>query len=194
MKRIKYSEQAYKDGYDFSSLTEEEQEMTIDYYSSKEEIREVVNLAKAAKSYIRNNGFDNTQKALIDYDWRFFKDGEYNGIIVNCSKSKKTGSKDYILELMIDEYTIKYIKFNPFYYKNPVTYSILGELDFDENYYRLIGRYVSFSVCNITYSGKTFAKISEFEFIEKSIIDLHIKMYDIINETCLKRRREAKRI
>ena len=183
---IDFSEKAYQDGFDFSNFTLEEQEMTKEYYSSKEEIYEAVKLVKAARYYMRNHFFDCTVKPLIDFDWRFFKSGNYEAVIVNCTKSAKKGSEDYIIELMLDEYTIKYIKFNPYYSSSPVTDSILEELDYRNNYYDVVGRYVYFEINNTIYNNRVFSKVTEFKFVDENIIDLHFKMYDVIRETCLK--------
>lgn len=184
--KILFSEEAYDDGYDFSSLTENEQKLTKEYYSSKEEIREVAQLVKAAGYYIRHSDFDCSVKPLIDYDWRFFESGSYEAVIVRCSKSVKMDSDDYILELMLDEYTIKYIKFKPFD-DNPITTAILDELNYHENYGNLVGRYIVFDIENNPYGrNKVFSNVTSFKFIEKNIITLHMKMWEIIQNTDLK--------
>lgn len=184
--KILYSEQAYTDGYDFSKFTESEQKLTKEYYTNKEEIGEVARLAKAARYYIRHSDFDCSVKPLIDYDWRFFESGTYEGVIVRCSKSVKKDSEDYIIELMLDEHTIKYIKFNP-YDNNPVALAIFDELDYEGNCSKLIGRYVIFEIDNNIYNrNKIFSNVISFEFVEKNIINLHLKMWKIIEKTSLK--------
>ena len=190
--KILYSEQAYNDGYDFSSLTENEQKLTREYYSNKEEIREVARLVKAARYYIRHSDFDCFVKPLIDYDWRFFESGTYQAVIVRCSKSVKADSDDYILELMLDEHTIKYIKFNP-YSNGTVISAILDELEYQGNFSKIIGRYIIFDVDNNIYSrNKIFSNVTSFEFVEEDIINLHLKMWEIIEKTNLKNMIRAK--
>ena len=190
--KILYSEQAYNDGYDFSSLTESEQKLTREYYYDKEEIGKVARLVEVARYYIRHSDFDCSVKPLIDYDWRFLESGTYEGVIVRCSKSLKKDSEDYIIELMLDEDTIKYIKFNP-YSNGTVISAILDELEYQGSFSKIIGRYVILDVDNNIYSGnKIFSNVTSFEFVDEDIINLHLKMWEIMKETDLKNMIRAK--
>ena len=93
---------------------------------------------------------------------------------------------------MLDEDTIKYIKFNP-YSNGTVISAILDELEYQGNFSKIIGRYVILDVDNNIYSGnKIFSNVTSFEFVDEDIINLHLKMWEIMKETDLKNMIRAK--
>lgn len=177
MDTIKFSQKAYEDGYDFSIFPENEQELTKEYYTNKEDMKIKSNRAESANYYIENVDFDNTMHTLLEYDWIFNQSGYYEAVIVKCSKSAKIGSNDYILELMIDESTIRYVKFNPYSNNSAITDSILNELNYTNTFKKLIGRWVYFEVNNVIYSqNRVFSKIETFDFVPNEIVALYRKM------------------
>ena len=140
---IHYSQQAYEDGYDFSSLTLPEQIATQTLYTNKEDMWKKGRLRRCANYYFDNAHWDASAAAFFESDWYFKNSGDYHAIILGCSKSKKAGSNDYIISLLIDEHQIRYIKFTPDY-DSEVTETIFRELNYNlENTPQFFCSYIS---------------------------------------------------
>lgn len=180
---INFSEQAYEDGYDFSSLSLPEQIATKNLYTSKDDMWKKGRMRRCAEYYLDNAYWDASAAAFFESDWCFKNSGDYHAIILGCSKSKKAGSNDYIISLLIDEHQIRYIKFTPDY-DSEVTETIFRELNYNlENTPYLCKRWVNIRINNIiTSNQKAFSKVESIEFIPRKTVDLYIKMFGLMSE------------
>ena len=117
---LMYSKEAYEDGYDFSSLNPEEQELSKKLYRSKMHMQRVYN-----KLCLYNDILENEQEAMLNVDvgWGFPKSGVYLGCVQSCQKSMKRDSNELIMRIILDEKTIRNIKFDCSF-SNPVMSAI----------------------------------------------------------------------
>lgn len=180
---IHYSQQAYEDGYDFSSLTLPEQIATQTLYTNKEDMWKKGRLRRCANYYFDNAHWDASAAAFFESDWYFKNSGDYHAIILGCSKSKKAGSNDYIISLLIDEHQIRYIKFTPDY-DSEVTESILRELNYKlKNIPYLHKKWVNIRINNVvTANQRVFSKVESIEFISDDSVRLYVKMFGLMSE------------
>ena len=180
---INFSEQAYEDGYDFSSLSLPEQIATKNLYTSKEDMWKKGRLRRCADYYWYNAYWDNSAASLFERDWGFRESGDYHAIILECFKSKKIGVNEYILSLLVDEDQIRYIKFTPDF-DSEVTETIFRELNYNlKNTPHLCKRWVNIRINNIiTSNQRAFSKVESIEFIPLKTVDLYIKMFGLMSE------------
>lgn len=117
---LMYSKEAYEDGYDFSGLEPEEQELSKKLYRSKMHMQRVYN-----KLCLYNDILENEQEAMLNVDvgWGFPKSGVYLGCVQSCQKSMKRDSNELIMRIILDEKTIRNIKFDCSF-SNPVMSAI----------------------------------------------------------------------
>lgn len=179
---INFSIKAYDDGYDFSSLSPFEQELTKKLYITYQSIHDFVNAAKVY-DYMKDEKNKNLF-LLTNKSWSFPKSGLYQGIIINTTKSKKKGTDDYIFEILVNGNDIKYAKLthDP---DNAVLQAILKKYNCPIGMFNpeeLIGSFVLLSITNIpTYNG-TFSKIKKLIFYPSHYVNTFYKMLDLINE------------
>lgn len=104
-----YSKEAYEDGYDFSSLSLDEQELSKKLYRSERHMQGIYN-----KLCLYSDILEDEQEAMlnVDVDWGFPKSGVYLGCVQSCQKSMKKDSNDLIMRIILNENTIRNIKFN----------------------------------------------------------------------------------
>lgn len=152
MKKIHYSKVAYKEGFDFSSLTMEQQKMTRTLYGGKECMKELYDAWVAYYDYwdYRRDISD------FEYDWGFPNSGEYYGFIMHCEKSGKKDSRDYIMRILTNDKEVRQIKFKVAY-NDPVYQSIRWLLCANREtglcFENLYGHIISIGINNITESS-----------------------------------------
>lgn len=182
-KNIKYSLEAYNDGYDFSILSLEDQEATKSYYWSMQSMYELADATQVYNFIIKNK--NNGVISLVKKSWTFDKSGTYKGIILDARNSMKQGNDDVILDILINGKEIKHVKMTHDS-TNVVLEALLekfngfiGLVDPSE----LIGCVVGIEVENITSSsGNVFSKIIDFAFWDDDIVNLLYDMIDIMRE------------
>lgn len=105
----KYSKEAYEDGYDFSSLSLDEQELSKKLYRSERHMQGIYN-----KLCLYSDISEDEQEAMLDVDvgWGFPKSGVYLGCVQSCQKSMKKDSNELIMRIILNENTIRNVKFN----------------------------------------------------------------------------------
>lgn len=173
-KNILFSKKAFRDGYDFSHFSKAEQEATNVLYTNSDDMIFLKDRYISANMYIRNK-YVYGVAPLYDKDWRFFEDGDYDGIIVDVRKPHTTNNGDYIIDILIDTEHIKHIKFMP-YSDLPVAEAIRNEIEDENSIVDLIGRWVEFKIENVYRYGKSFSNVLEFEFFDSFIENLYKKM------------------
>ena len=180
---INFSEQAYEDGYDFFFFSLPEQIATKNLYTSKDDMWKKGRMRRCAEYYLDNAYWDASVAAFFESDWCFKNSGDYHAIILGCSKSKKAGSNDYIISLLIDEHQIRYIKFTPDY-DSEVTESILRELNYKlKNIPYLHKKWVNIRINNVvTANQRVFSKVESIEFISDDSVRLYVKMFGLMSE------------
>lgn len=180
-KNIKYSLEAYNDGYDFSILSLEDQEATKSYYWSMQSMYELADATQVYNFIIKNK--NNGVISLVKKSWTFDKSGTYKGIILDARNSMKQGNDVVILDILINSREIKHVKMT-----HDSTNVILGALleKYDNligliDLSELIGCVVGIEVENITSSsGNVFSKIIDFVFWDDDIVNLLYDMIDIM--------------
>lgn len=180
-KNIKYSIEAYNDGYDFSILSLEDQEATKSYYWSMQSMYELADATQVYNFIIKNK--NNGVISLVKKSWTFDKSGTYKGIILDARNSMKQGNDAVILDILINSREIKHVKMT-----HDSTNVILGALleKYDNligliDLSELIGCVVGIEVENITSSsGNVFSKIIDFVFWDDDIVNLLYDMIDIM--------------
>ncbi len=180
-KNIKYSLEAYNDGYDFSILSLEDQEATKSYYWSMQSMYELADATQVYNFIIKNK--NNGVISLVKKSWTFDKSGTYKGIILDARNSMKQGNDAVILDILINSREIKHVKMT-----HDSTNVILGALleKYDNligliDLSELIGCVVGIEVENITSSsGNVFSKIIDFVFWDDDIVNLLYDMIDIM--------------
>lgn len=179
-KKFPYSKQAFADGYDFSELSPEDQELTKHYYTNREDMHETYCRYKSADYYIKNRFCPvNIQYSPYDISWGFPNSGVFNGIIVDCNPTIKKDSSEYILDVLIVENCIKHIKFNP-YSSSIISQSIIDEFGTINRdvLSTLIGKWIQINVKNICYNEKVFSYINDFVFFTDESTEIYKKMFD----------------
>ena len=180
-KNIKYSLEAYNDGYDFSILSLEDQEATKSYYWSMQSMYELADATQVYNFIIKNK--NNGVISLVKKSWTFDKSGTYKGIILDARNSMKQGNDAVILDILINSREIKHVKMT-----HDSTNVILGALleKYDNligliDLSELIGCVVGIEVENITSSsGNVFSKLIDFVFWDDDIVNLLYDMIDIM--------------
>lgn len=179
-KKFPYSKQAFADGYDFSELSPKDQELTKHYYTSREDMHETYCRYKSADYYIKNRFCPvNIQYSPYTLSWGFPNSGVFNGIIVGCNPTTKKDSSEYILDVLIAEYCIKHIKFDP--YKNSkISQSIMDEFGtINSNVLStLTGKWIQISVKNLYHDDKMYSFINELVFFTDESMEIYLKMFD----------------
>lgn len=175
---LHYSKQAYEDGYDFSSLTLEEQRMTKYLYISADVMSDLYYAIKKYKK-IKNNLKNNLKR--LSNDWSFQENGYYYGYIVNANIHPHNDD-EFIFNLLVDDKCVKNIKFRK--NCNDVIWVTLRELCNDTFCLPdLIGSLVRVNVYNGTKTdGYPFSYIKSIDFFSQDEIDILYKMIDIMLE------------
>jgi hypothetical protein len=178
-KKFPFSKQAFADGYDFSSLTMEEQELTKYYYTNIDDMREMDRKYNSASYYMNEGQFVHVYLSLYDIGWGFYDSGDYHGVIVGCYQSEKKDSCEYILDVLISEYCIRHIKFNPIN-NSVITDAIKEEFGIlNRNVLStLSGKWVQVSVNNNNYNGKRVSYVNKLIFYSDEAMDIYKKMFD----------------
>lgn len=174
-----FSKQAFADGYDFSVLSPEEQELTKHYYTNYKDMLETYYKYKSANYYLEMGKYHYDIRGLYDIGWSFYGTGIYDGIIVGCSPSLKRNSCEYILDILIEENCIRHIKFIPFNESVITTaiYEEFGDISTDD-LIGLVGKWVQINVNNNFYGHKRISYINELEFYSNEAMDIYKKMFD----------------
>lgn len=180
--KITYSEKAFNDGYDFSSLTKREQILSQQLYISEEIL---------ADFYLSNLTIDKICNEELDFDinfnWGFAYSGKYYGYILNCHKIKKLGcSPYYLIRLLISKTEAKFIKFTTSF-SDPVYKEIRRVFGFHYpktnpfDYSNLELLPVCFSIENITTSkGNPFSVIKNMHILDDEEITTIYKMTNLM--------------
>lgn len=105
---IRYSKAAHDDGLNFSELSIEKQELTCKLYCGWDEMWTLYDTYRAhCDMLFQNVIFD------MNEQWTFPESARYIGYIFSCEKSKKKGSMDYIMSILLNPGELRYIKFRP---------------------------------------------------------------------------------
>lgn len=180
---IKYSIEAYNDGYDFSSLSPIEQEASKKFYWSRESMYALLD-AENVYNYINNNSNKNLL-LLTNKSWTFSESGFYKGIIIDAKKSRKPGSEDFILDIIINGNDIKHVKLthNP---DDVVLKALLkkynGRISLIDPL-ELIGSVVAINVRNSMRVSRTvFSSIHQFIFFSDITTNALFNMLNLMLE------------
>lgn len=176
-----FSKQAFADGYDFSVLSPEEQELTKHYYTDYKDMSKIYHNYNSASYYLEEGKYNYVVRGLYDIGWSFYDTGIYDGIIVGCSPSLKRNSSEYILDILIEENCIRHIKFIPSNESVITTaiYEEFGDISTDV-LNGLVGKWVQINVNNNFYGHKRISYINELEFYSNEAMDIYKKMFDCI--------------
>lgn len=175
---LHYSKQAFEDGYDFSALTIEEQEMTKDLYVSTRVMSDLYYVIIKYES-IRNNLTLNLRR--LNNEWLFKDNGFYYGYIIGANRHPRNND-EFILNLLIDDRNVKNIKFRK--NCNDVIWVTIRELC-DDTFCLpdMIGSLVRVNIFNGTKTdGYPFSYIKSIDFFSQEEIDTLYKMIDIMLE------------
>lgn len=181
---VSYSEKAKNDGYDFSSLTDKEQRQSKKLYVSMDVLIDYYFASVTLDKLCEEQDY----YPQLNYNWGFPESGIYYGQIIECSKSKKQCSNEYIISFLIDEVDVRYMKFrrsfdDPIYIEIKKAFNIRNTIFNQFDFTELECRPASVEVKNITYNnGKTFSIIKKFHLFRDSQINTLNKMIHLMLE------------
>lgn len=171
---VRYSHKAKKDGFDFSSLSEEEQKMSNYLYVSEEAISNYYLAYLTINKILENDD----SEMHFNYGWGFPKTGGYLGYILDCKKSNKPLSDEYIIEFLVTSNDIRHIKFSknfsdPIYNETKSAYGFSDSLFKPLDLQILIGRVAIINIKNIELkSGNIFSKIERMHLLNEKEINV----------------------
>ncbi|MCH5183007.1 MAG: hypothetical protein J1E00_02430 [Oscillospiraceae bacterium] len=103
---IQYSICAYRDGYDFSSMTPEKQELTNQLYLGYDRISDLYD------AYTTYDAIASGQAVqVLEERWGFPHSGEYAVCIFACERPRWSKNNEYILKLLVNDREIRLVKF-----------------------------------------------------------------------------------
>lgn len=166
-----YSKQAYEDGYDFSSMSQEEQELSKKLYGSQKHMSDMYDIL-----CLYDNLSTSTDDALflLDEGWTFPESGTYCGCVAGYEKSRKKGSNEYILHLIVGPQSIRYLKFSK-RYSDPIMIAIRERWKVKINPHKpfelnkIVGKLLRVKIENvITSNDRTFSKVKAAKFLSEA--------------------------
>ena len=186
MKKINYSKLAHDEGYDFSILPVEQQELTCRLYGGWDFMNELYQACVAYEEFRKRI----RQEQDFAYSWGFPETGEYFGVILNCERSWKKDSVDYIMSVIVNYDEIKFIKFKMTYH-DPV-YKVIRNLIVHNPgkapYFNgIYGRIIALEIENITESAvrkynKPFSAVRKVEVLNDEEDNTVYAMFDLMLE------------
>lgn len=180
---ILFSEQAYKDGYDFSCMSKEEQILSRTLYYSFDHMSRLYDILSLYNEISKS---PDDSLYILDEGWLFPESGVYFGCVLGSEKSKKGGSNEYILRLIIDENTVRYLKFSRSF-SDPIMEAIQEKWKHKPNPLNpfklscIKGKILSVKIENIiTNRGRPFSKIMQAKFLDETSENCIIKMINLM--------------
>lgn len=177
----KFSSRAFKDGYRFSELTDEEQRMTRYLYVSEDVLS---SFYLATKRVEEMNAFPD-EKFHFKYGFGMPFNGYYLGHIIGCKRSEKK-LNSYILKILVSEDDVRCFNFTPGIL-SPISQAMSNDLGkrmnvfSREGYDELCGCVVRFCVQNTEMqTGKEYSNITDFDFLNNKEYSVIKKMINIM--------------
>ena len=178
--KIMYNKRARRDGYDFSTLTEEEQKCAQYIYTSEEAISNFYLAHMIFQSLLEGNEIKPKRK------WGFPQSGYYYGYVLDCQLSDNSFHSEYILKVLVNDCEVRYIKFTKSFSDAvfietkrffQLTDSIFHPIDME-----IIKNYpVRLQIENIILnSGKTYSKVVDFWIMSEVETDVIHKMINLM--------------
>jgi len=165
---ISYSKKAYKDGYNFSSLSEDEQEASKYLYHSEEDMSNFYAATCTMTSIIENQELT----LPLRKGWGFPNSGIYSGFILDCKMTDSLLCNEYIMEILLDERNVRFIKFTKSLINSEYTHiynAIKETLNLRDTIFRSIdygilkNMPIQIGIENIELdSGKIYSKVNHF--------------------------------
>lgn len=175
---INYSIEAYNDGFDFSNLSLEEQEMTKNLYVSYETMAELDGASIVFDKIMNNRNYI----ASFKEKWEFNESGTYYGYIISVNPHPRN-QNEFIINLLINDTEVRHIKFKTYSYNNVVWRAINETISGGFEISDLIGSLVRVEVNNIIKNdGNPFSYIVSMEFFSNEEINTLYKMLDTMVE------------
>lgn len=134
---------------------------------------------KVTDDYFENDSSNYTFRK----EWGFPYTGIYIGCILNCYKSKKTDG-EYYVEFLANNFDVCLFKFTTSF-RDPVYIELQNSKKFKNTIFKevditdIYGHWVYISVENVRLkNGSIFSKITNFNFLDRKVYDIIIKLAD----------------
>lgn len=185
-KPIIFSKKAYKDGYDFRSLSKDEQEASQYLYISEEDMSNFYAAKCTMSSIIQNLEL----KLPLRKRWGFPYSGCYSGFILDCRMTDSLLCNEYIMEILLDERNVVFIKFTKSLINSEYIHiynAIKDTLNLRDTIFRSIdygilkNMPVQIGVENIELdSGKLYSKIIDFMILNDYEYEIKLNIIDLM--------------
>lgn len=185
-KQFLYSVRAHNEGFNFSSLSEDEQEASKHLYTTEDDMSNFFAATCTMTSIIENLEL----KLPLRKGYGFPYSGVYSGYILNCQMTNSPYFNEYIMEILLDEQNVRLIKFTKSLIDSNFTHiyeAIKDTLGLRDTVFRSIdyqilkNMAVQIGIENIELSsGKIFSKLSGFLILDDFERSTKLKMIDLM--------------
>lgn len=183
---ISYSKKAYKDGYDFSSLSKDEQEASHYLYISEEDMSNFY-----AANCTMSSIIEKLELTLpLQKRWGFPYSGLYSGFILDCKMTDCLLCNEYIMEILLDERNVRYIKFTKSMINSEYIHiynAIKETLNLRDTVFRSIdygilkNMPVQIGIENIELdSGKIYSKVNHFMILNDYEYEIKLNIIELM--------------